>query len=157
MQQDLVKGVPPPERQRMAEHVRQIAGEAGRFVGYGLISYAFGVGLSSLFGEVIGLHEEISVGLTLVILFIVNFGLARRFVFRASGHKGKQFVRFVSTSLAMRGAEYLIFLTLVRVAHAHYLVALTLAMGFSGCAKFLLYRTVVFGRSLSRAQRTPAG
>jgi putative flippase GtrA len=120
-------------------------------VGYGLISYALGLGLSSLFGEVIRLHEEVAVGLTLVILFVVNFGLARRFVFRASGHKGKQFIRFVSTSLAMRGAEYLMFLALVRVAHAHYLLALTVAMLFSGCAKFLLYRTVVFGRSWSGA------
>src|SRR5262245_31074604 len=151
MQQDLVKDGPQVDRQKTLELLRQLAGEAGRFVGYGLISYAFGMGLSSLFGEVIGLHEEVSVGLTLVILFVVNFGMARRFVFRASGHKGKQFVRFVSTSLAMRGAEYLMFLALVRVAHAHYLFALTLAMAFSGLAKFLLYRTVVFGRPLSGA------
>jgi putative flippase GtrA len=107
------------------------------------------MGLSALFGEVIGFHEEVSVALTLMILFVVNFGLARRFVFRASGHKGKQFVRFVSTSLAMRGAEYLMFLALVRLAHAHYLFALTLALAFSGCGKFLLYRTVVFGRTFS--------
>jgi putative flippase GtrA len=151
MHQSLVKHLAPANRQRTLELARQIAGEAGRFVGYGLVSYALGIGLSALFREVIGLHEEVSVGLTLVILFLVNFWVARRFVFRSSGHKAKQFVRFVSTSLAMRGAEYVMFLTLLRVLHHHYLLALTLAMGFSGFAKFLLYRTVVFGRSPSGA------
>jgi putative flippase GtrA len=151
MLQNIVKAMPLPNRQRTLELARQLAGEAGRFVGYGLISYAFGVGLSALLREVIGLHEEVAVGLTLVVLFVLNFWLARRFVFRATGHKGKQFVRFVSTSLAMRGAEYVVFLTLLRVLHHHYLLALTIAMGFSGLAKFLLYRTVVFGRPLSGA------
>jgi putative flippase GtrA len=133
------------KRQVKLDLARRIVGEAARFIGYGLISYALGIGLSAFFREVLGLYEEVSVALTLTILFIVNFWVVRRFVFRALGHKVRQFVRFVSMSLAMRGAEYVMFLGLLRVMHAHYLIALTLAMGLSACGKFLLYRNVVFG------------
>jgi putative flippase GtrA len=134
------------EHQKLREFVRQIAGEAARFVGYGLISYVLGIALSAFFREIVGLREEVSVALTLVILFVTNFWLARRFVFRATGHKGKQFALFVTTSVAMRGVEYTTFLALLRIFDVYYLLALTLAMGISGAAKFVLYRTVVFRR-----------
>ena len=153
MHETSVKIVPPidPERRRLPDGMPQIVGEAARFVGYGLISYVLGIALSAFFGEVIGIREEVSVALTLVILFVTNFWLSRRFVFRAAGHSGNQFVRFVSTSLAMRGVEYMLFFMLLRFLHVHYLVALTLAMGFSGSAKFLLYRTIVFGKDRAKA------
>jgi putative flippase GtrA len=131
--------------QMKREFAGRIAAEAGRFVGFGLISYGLGIGLSAFFREVLGLHEEVSVAFTLVILFVVNFWLVRRFVFRSLGHKVNQFVRFVSMSLTMRGAEYVMFLGFLRVMHHHYLLALTLAMVLSACGKFLLYRNVVFG------------
>jgi putative flippase GtrA len=148
----LAKNVPlTSEQQKLRDFIRQILGEAARFVGYGLISYALGIALSAFFREIIGLREEVSVALTLGILFVTNFWLARRFVFRASGHKGKQFALFVTTSVVMRGVEYMVFLALLRIFDVYYLLALTLAMGISGAVKFLLYRTVVFRKRKTKA------
>jgi putative flippase GtrA len=145
MQQNLARRiVTPANRQETLQFAKKIVGEASRFVGFGFVSYGLGVGLTAFFREVLGLHEEVSVAFTLVILFLVNFWLVRRFVFRSFGNELKQFLRFVSMSAAMRGAEYVMFLGLLRVMHAHYLLALTVAMVVSACAKFLLYRTVVF-------------
>lgn len=123
---------------------RPLLSEASRFVGFGVVSYGLGLGLSALFREVIGLHEKVAVALTLAILLIFNFWLSRRFVFRSNGNARNQFVLFVGTSFVMRLGEYGLFYTLLELLSLHYLVALTLAMMISSCMKFLIYRIFVF-------------
>ena len=126
----------------------RLRGEAWRFVGFGLFSYALGLGFAFVFREVFHLPAQRSVALTLAILFVLNFWLSRRFVFRAAGHAGRQFLTFVVTSLAMRGGEYALFHLLFQALHLHYLAALTAALVISNGIKFFLYRTVVFRRAI---------
>ena len=82
----------------------------------------------------------------LAILIVFNFWLSRRFVFRATGNVRSQFSRFLSTTVLMRGVEYLLFLLLYRVFSLHYLLALTISLGLSTCIKFFVYRGLVFGQ-----------
>jgi putative flippase GtrA len=134
----------------MAKTAR-LRSEAGRFLGVGMLSYSLGLGLSALFREGLGLPAEYSVALTLAILFLINFWLSRRYVFRAGGDARKQFALFVITASAMRGGEYAAFYLLFQFAHLHYLAALTSAMVISNGLKFFLYRALVFGRRISTA------
>ncbi|MEP7242608.1 MAG: GtrA family protein [Gammaproteobacteria bacterium] len=126
------------------DRLRALLGEFTRFAAAGLLSYAAGAGLSALFREVLGLRPELAVGLSLTILLLTNFGINRAFVFRVSGNSKGEFLRFAIASAVMRGAEFLVFLGLLHLAHLEYLVAFTLALVISNGAKFVLYRTVVF-------------
>lgn len=134
------------------DYPRGVLREAARFLTLGVFSYSLGIGFAVFFREIIGLGADASVGLSLGTLLITNFWLARLWVFRASGRAEGQFVRFALASFAMRGGEYLLFLLLIRLSGLHYLVSLTIAMALSNCLKFVLYRTVVFGRRGPRSQ-----
>lgn len=125
---------------------RPISHEASLFVALGLVSYGLGAGIAALSKEVLGVRADIAVALSLLILIVVNFWLNRIFIFRGSGRWLPEFGRFVVTSGAMRGFEFVLFLALLRVVHLHYLVAFTTALVISNCGKFLLYRSVVFRR-----------
>jgi putative flippase GtrA len=65
-------------------------------------------------------------------------------IFRASSGAHGQFLRFAATSLIMRAVEYAFFFVLLRHFGVNYLVSITVAMVFSSCIKFVLYRTFVF-------------
>ena len=123
---------------------RGIVAEAARFLGVGVLSYGFGIGLAALFREVVGLRPEVSVALSLAVLVITNFWLARRWVFRSFGRVDRQFARFVLASTGMRSAEYGLFWLLHWLGVPHYLLSLTIAMGLSTCVKFIVYRALVF-------------
>lgn len=134
-----------------------IARQAALFVGLGLLSYALGAGIAALATEVFGVPETFAVAISLAVLVIVNFWLNRMLIFRSGGQPpGGQFARFLATSLAMRGFEYVTFLVLLRVAHLHYLAAYTTALVISNAGKFLIYRSVVFRRSHGRSVEPPA-
>jgi putative flippase GtrA len=121
-------------------------GEVLRFCGVGALSYLLGIALAALFHEISGLKPEVAVGLSLATILLTNFFLARVFIFRSSGRVHHELVLFGLTSAAMRGAEYLVFLGLLNAFGINYLVAMTAAMLLSSCAKFLLYKKVVFRR-----------
>jgi putative flippase GtrA len=129
---------------------RGTVSEVARFLGAGVFSYSFGIGLAATFREVLGLPPEVSVGLSLATLVVTNFWIARQWVFRASGRVDHQLARFVLASIAMRGGEYVMFWLLLRVSGAHYLVSMTIAMGISTCVKFVVYRGLVFGAGKTR-------
>jgi putative flippase GtrA len=131
-------------------HMRRLVGDATRFVGFGVMSYGLGIAISAFLTEIVRLSAEAAVAVSLAILIVVNFWLSRRFVFRATGEVRSQFSRFLSTTVVMRGVEYLLFLLLYRVVGLHYLLALTVGMGLSTCIKFFLYRGLVFGQQADR-------
>jgi putative flippase GtrA len=133
-------------------------GELLRFALVGALSYSLGVGLSAAFHGALGLGEPLAVGLALAIVLCTNFLLARTFVFRSRGPAHRELARFVATSVAARGGEYLLFLALLQALEINYLVALTAAMAVSNVLKFALYRSIVFRRSPSvpRADVTTA-
>lgn len=120
------------------------AAQALRFCGVGLLSYGIGVTLAATFHEISGLRAEIAVGLSLAIVLLTNFTLARVFVFRSTGRVHHELARFAITSAAMRGIEYLLFLALLNGLALGYLVAMTIAMAVSTVVKFFVYRKVVF-------------
>jgi putative flippase GtrA len=127
----------PPKR-------HALLGEVLRFCGVGVLSYGLGIALAALFHEISGLVPEVAVGLSLAILLLTNFALARAFIFRSSGRVHHELVRFGIASAAMRGAEYLAFLVLLNVLGINYLISLTVAMLLSSCGKFVLYKKLVF-------------
>ena len=126
------------------------AAQALRFCGVGVLSYGLGVSLAATFHEISGLREEIAVGLSLAIVLLTNFTLARVFVFRSSGRVHHELVRFAITSAAMRGVEYLMFLMLLNGLRIGYLVAMTIAMAVSTTLKFFVYRKVVFREAVTQ-------
>jgi putative flippase GtrA len=125
-----------------------------RFVGAGVVSYLLGAGLSYLLKEIFSLPSEAAVAISLCVMLVTNYALNRIFVFRAGGGTTGGFLRFAVTSGAMRGVEYLIFLGLLRYAGLNYLVAFSGALVISNVAKFLLYRTVVFGATRESAKES---
>jgi putative flippase GtrA len=128
-----------------------LLGEVLRFCGVGVLSYGLGIVLAALFHEVSGLIPEVAVGLSLAILLLTNFFLARAFIFRSSGHVHHELLRFGVTSAAMRGAEYLAFLALLNGLGINYLISLTVAMALSSVGKFVLYKKVVFRKPVTDA------
>lgn len=124
---------------------RRVVSEAARFLVAGLFSYSFGISLAAILREIVGLRAEISVAASLGVLVVANFWFVRQWVFRATGRADTQFLRFLITSAATRGGEYLLFLLLLRIGGVYYLLALTISMGISTCIKFVLFRTLVFG------------
>jgi len=136
-----------PTADKSSRHgISVMIGEAARFVGGGLLSYALGIAISLLLREIVGLREEISVGIALVVLLVTNFWINRLYIFRASGAVTGQFFRFAATAVVMRGAEYVLFIAFLRGLGFNYLAALTIALLISNCAKFVLYRMLVFRR-----------
>jgi len=125
-----------------------------RFVGAGVVSYLLGAGLSWLLKEFFNLPSEAAVAISLCVMLVTNYALNRIFVFRAGSGTTGGFLRFAVTSGAMRGVEYLIFLGLLHYAGLNYLVAFSGALVISNVAKFLLYRTVVFGSTRESAKES---
>jgi putative flippase GtrA len=99
--------------------------------------------------EVIGFTPKAAVVIALGCLLIVNFILARRYVFRVGGPAVGQLLRFGTASVVMRGTEYVLFLLMLGSFGMDYLVSLAVAMALSAVTKFLLYRTFVFNARAS--------
>ena len=120
-----------------------------RYFGVGVLSYTLGIALAALFHEVLAASQEMAVGLSLVIVLITNFFLARAFIFRSRGQVSHELMRFLAASATMRGFEFLVFVGLLNGLRLNYLVAFTAALALSTCVKFLLYKKLVFRRPVS--------
>lgn len=130
--------------QASSERLRHLAVEILRFIGSGLIAFPVGLGVSALCHEVFGWPEEAATGAAIGVLLLLNFALGRAFVFRSQGRIAEQLPRFLTIALVMRGAEYLLSLSLFKVFHVPYLLALATSLAISSLAKFFLYRSWVF-------------
>jgi putative flippase GtrA len=132
--------------------VRHILSEFGRYLGVGALSYALSVSLSALQHEVLGVPQNVAVAVSLAVVLVTNFVLARVWIFRAAGNASGQFARFVIAAAVMRGFEYVMFLVLAEFAY--YLVALTGSLVVSSALKFVVYRRLVFGVRLNGPVRS---
>ncbi len=116
--------------------------------GFGLLgvaSFSLNLGLSALLHEMIGASTELSFGISLTVVFIVNFLACRYLIFDAAGGNPlRQLIAFALSSLVFRGMEYVAFLLLHTVIGIHYLAAITAVLGVSAISKFLFYRGAVF-------------
>lgn len=111
----------------------------------GLVSFTLNLGLSALLHEVLGASEELSFGISLAVVFVVNFLACRYIIFDASGSNlVRQLTAFTLSSLAFRGTEYAAFLLLHSLIGIHYLIAIITVLGISMISKFFFYRSAVF-------------
>jgi putative flippase GtrA len=111
----------------------------------GLVSFTLNLGLSALLHEVLGASEELSFGISLAVVFAVNFLACRYIIFDAAGgNLVQQLTAFTLSSLAFRGMEYIAFLLLHSLIGIHYLIAIITVLGVSMISKFFFYRSTVF-------------
>lgn len=124
--------------------LRSVFYEAARFVGVGFVSFPLGIGISAFCHEILGWRQEIAVATAIGVLILLNFALSRIYIFRSIESARSQLLRFVAVALTMRGAEYVLFLLLLRMMHVPYLLAMAASMVVSLGIKFIIYRTWVF-------------
>lgn len=111
----------------------------------GLVSFTLNLGLSALFHEVMGASEELAFGISLAVIFAVNFLACRYLIFDAAGgNLAQQLTAFTLSSLVFRGMEYGAFLLLHSLIGMHYLFAIITVLGTSMISKFFFYRGAVF-------------
>ena len=126
----------------MSEH--PIFGQAVRYLLMTGLSALVTLGIPALLHEVFDVGEELSVAISLVIAFCVNFLTTRLYVFTSDGRVGPQLVRFALVSAGFRLGEYIAFLILHTWLGLMYLVALALVLIVSIVLKFFAYRQFVF-------------
>lgn len=119
-------------------------GEVSRYTQLAVVSAGMNLGLPVLLHEWLGMAERAAVALTLTTAFVVNFIVARSYVFKASGAFGPQVLRFAAASAGFRIAEYVAFLLLHTVFGLFYVLALGVALVTSFGVKFVFYRAYVF-------------
>lgn len=129
-----------------------------RYLLVGVLSFGVNLALASAFHEMAGLSENFAAALSLAIVFVLNFVLARAFIYRDRGRWQGQILRFGAVSASARLGEYALFLILSNVAGMNYLLALATAQGISFVAKFFLYRKFAFNGAQqgSRSERDRA-
>lgn len=131
------------------------SGTFPRYVLAGMASFGANLALAALFHEGFGLDENVAAALSLTGVFMLNFALARSFIWRDSGNWRRQLVRFGVISASARLGEYLLFFILHNAAGINYLAALATAQGISFVAKFFLYGKFAFNAegAASRTER----
>ncbi len=135
----------PDYRWAMAAPEGRLAGELSRYLLAGGLSAALSLSLPVLFKAGLGIAPNLAVGMSLAIVFAINFGVIRTFVFRSRGRAGHQLLRFALTTAVMRGIEYVAFLGVHVLLGVHYWVALFLVLCVSSTCKFVVQRRFVFG------------
>ncbi len=123
-------------------------------VRYSLLSLAsalISLGLPVLLHERLGADPRLGVAIGFAVVFVFNFVLLRRYVFRHRGSASASLGRFAATSLVFRGAEYLAFLLLYQ-AGVLYWIAQAIVIGVSFVVKFVAMRHIVFRPSRAEPQ-----
>jgi len=116
-----------------------------QFVRFGLttaMSAGVTVGLPIVLHEVFGVRPQTGAAVAFVIAFLVNFLSLRLMVFRSRHGAGRDFLVFLSSSLAFRGMEYLAFLAILS-AKINYIIGLVSVLTLSTLAKWFWYRRVM--------------
>ena len=110
------------------------------------ISAVVSVGFPVVLHELLHVEEKLAVGISQVSVLVLNFLTLRVFVFRANGGGQRVMFRYLASSLAFRGLEYLSFLMLFELADLFYLTALVITLVAWTGIKFLWYRSLFGGR-----------
>jgi putative flippase GtrA len=124
------------------------------------LRYLLMSGMSALLslGVPFALHEgftvrpDIAVALGLGAAFVVNFIMAKLFVFQRGGSTKTQLGRYTAVSFIFRSGEYLSFLLLNGLFAIHYMVANTSVLFLSFCLKFFVYKMFVFSLRQNKLQ-----
>ena len=127
--------------------IRQIAGEATRFIMVTGLSALFSLGLPVLLHELLHIDPKIAVAISQLSVLLMNFLTLRAFVFRSSGSLRRDVVRYGASAVVFRGLEYLSFLLLFELAGLFYVTALVITLLASTVIKFIWYRFLFGPRS----------
>jgi len=120
-------------------------GEAIRYGAASGLSAVITLGLPVVLHELAGLDPRLAVAIAFAVVFVVNFLTTRYLVFRDKGSVARSLPRFLASSLAFRGGEYLGFLGLYHAGLAYWLAQI-LVVGASFVLKFFTLRRFVFQR-----------
>jgi putative flippase GtrA len=124
-----------------------------RFNGYlavSALSFVINIGLTSLLHEAVSLKPMWAFGISLTVLFCINFTLMRYWVYRKHLRPGtlrRQFVATMVTSGGFRLTEWLFFVALNEFLKIYYLPAMLIVMGTSFLLKFFVYDKLIFGKT----------
>ena len=120
-------------------------GAVFRYALHGAASFLGNLAITFIAHEILGWSSEVAFAVAQVTLFVINFWIARHFVFRATAKDAaRQFRDYAGTSLTFRLGEYLLFVFLVRLLHVPYLTAAAGSLIASFGTKFVVYRRFVF-------------
>lgn len=118
------------------------------------LSLVVSVGLTVVLHEAVGMLEEWAFGISLVVVFAVNFVACKYWVFEGkAGDLKRQLVIFALSSAGFRLAEYLGFLLVHTVLGVYYLWAMIGLKSAVVLSKFFYYRAVVFRSPSGRSSR----
>ncbi len=123
------------------ETVRQ----AYRYVFGSGLTLATSLSVTAFCHEILGLEEQASYGIALVIAFFVAFHLMRHYVCKVGeGYFWRQMRGFFVSALIFRPLEYISFGLIYEALGFHYLFTVILVNGTSFVLKFFYYKTLVF-------------
>jgi putative flippase GtrA len=116
-----------------------------RFGSGAVVSFTGTLAVTFVTTEWLGVREEFSFAIAVVVMFFVNF-LYLRYVVFLSAHTTwlSQMRDFLIASIGFRLAEYLAFLILLNVFHVYYLLSVVCVLGISFLVKFQLFDKHVF-------------
>lgn len=116
-----------------------------RYLQVSAASFAANLFVTWLLRAHVGLPSRVAFAGALALMLVVNFFLARYYIFRAgSTPLGRQFRKYISTSLSFRLGEYVIFLVFSILSPSHYLLLAGTALAMSFGVKFLFYNKWTF-------------
>ncbi len=116
-----------------------------RFVFMAALGFSINFSLTVLLHEKAGFPEQVSFACGLLTVFVFNFIVFRKFVFKASrGDKRKQLKRFFWTSVIFRSSEWGVFSLVVTLSEVDYRVVVIAILALSMLSKFVIYRVFVF-------------
>lgn len=122
-------------------------GAPARFVALGAVSFSLNLGITGGLHELFGVSPEVSFAVALTTVFCFNFAAMRWWVFRGTGRPLLgQLLGFGLSSLCFRGAEYLGFLLLYRMAGLAYLASALVVISVSFGLKYAVYSSWLFAR-----------
>lgn len=116
------------------------------------MSALLSLGVPLVLHEGFAIRPDIAVAIGLASAFIMNFIVAKLFVFRRKGPVKREVARFTLVSLAFRSSEYLAFLLLHAVFEIQYMIANATVLFISFCVKFFVYKLFVFSHREKQLQ-----
>lgn len=123
---------------------RSSLSEFTRYTTLGAASFAINLGLAAAFHEIFSVVEWLAVAMSLAIVFVINFVVAKLAVFSSRGRWERELPRFLVTAVLSRLFEYALFLVFFSLISMNYLIAIVISQIISFVLKFFVYKRFVF-------------
>jgi len=124
--------------------IRPHLGAFARFFVLGVGSLALNLVIVTFMSEMLETSAAVAGACGYAIVFVVNFALARRYVFESSAAIVPEATRFAIVQLVTRCGEYGAYLGLTYLLGVHYFAAVLIVGIVFFIVKFGIYRFLVF-------------